>query len=62
MDKLIKCKKCYGSGFVLTKDYGIAGTEEYGTCAICGGTGEVSNDYLKHLEDRVERLENKHRD
>ena len=38
-----ECNDCRGSGFVMVRDTGVCGTEEYGTCRVCRGTGKVSS-------------------
>ena len=37
----MKCPMCRGHGFVMTRDFGVAGAEEYGTCPRCRGTSKV---------------------
>jgi DnaJ-class molecular chaperone len=59
--------KCRGSGFVMTRDPGVAGAEEYGTCPRCSGAGQVDEETapetlarkVRTLEAKVRELEAK---
>jgi len=57
----MKCPRCRGHGFVMTRDSGVAGAEEYGTCPRCRGVGAVDEALapetlarkIRMLEDKV---------
>jgi len=56
---------CRGSGFVMIRDSGVAGAEEYGTCPRCNGAGQVDEETapetlarkVRVLEAKVRELE-----
>lgn len=61
----MECPPCRGSGTVMTRDTGVCGTEEYGTCRRCNGTGKVDRDTapetlarkVRELESRVDTVD-----
>lgn len=42
----------------MTRDTGVCGTEEYGTCGLCGGTKRLPPE-LETLHNKIAELEEK---
>ncbi len=52
----MECTRCSGHGFVMTRDTGVCGTEEYGTCGLCRGIKELPPE-LEALHNKIAELE-----